>query len=160
MTKFKTMPLAVCTLRKAGLSGKDAAKFGLVRKNKDGSLRAHQGVDLASDSGFRVYAVEDGVIVDVKDSEVWGKVVTLACKVDNKPLYPFYAHLSAIKVNVGQNVKAGDVIALTGSTGNARGMVTIKDGGHLHFGVKSRLSAGLGLGGWVDPLPLLELKEG
>lgn len=159
MAKFTHNPLLNCTLRTAGLASVNGAKFGLVRKKPDGTPRAHQGIDLACATGYRVYAVEDGVVVDaVKANSGFGWVVTLACRVDGKPVYPFYAHLSEIKVKSGQAVKAGDVIGLTGDTGNAAGMDTVAEGSHLHFGLKSRLSAGMGLSGWLDPLPYVSLK--
>jgi len=39
-------PLKICKLRTAGLASVNSAKFGLVRKNADGTKRAHQGIDL------------------------------------------------------------------------------------------------------------------
>ena len=158
MSKFKHNPLLTCALRTAGLASVNGAKFGMVRKRADGTPRAHQGIDLACAPGYRVYAVEDGVVVEVvKASSGFGWVVTLACKIDGKPVYPFYAHLSDIKVKVSQSVKAGDIIGLTGDTGNAEGMDSIVEGSHLHFGLKSRLSAGRGLDGWLDPLAYVTL---
>ena len=40
-----------------------------------------------------------------------------------------YAHMSSRKVSVGQQVKQGDVLGITGSTGNSTGP-------HLHFEIK------------------------
>ena len=157
MTKFKHNPLLTCTIRTAGLASANGAKFGMTRKNSDGTPRAHQGIDLACKPGYRVYAVEDAWVVGVAQAiSGFGWTITLSCRVDNTPVYPFYAHLSDIRVKVGDNVKAGDCIGLTGDTGNARGMDTIGEGSHLHFGLKSRLSAGAGLGGWLDPLPYID----
>jgi murein DD-endopeptidase MepM/ murein hydrolase activator NlpD len=52
-----------------------------------------------------------------------------------------YAHLSEIRVEVGQRVDGQQLIGLSGSSGNARGA-------HLHFEVWRR--------GWPeDPIPLL-----
>ncbi len=43
-------------------------------------------------------------------------------------LQTLYSHLSEISANVGQQVKKGDIIGKTGTTGMA-------GGDHLHFGV-------------------------
>jgi hypothetical protein len=54
-------------------------------------------------------------------------------------LLTYYGHLSRLNVSVGQQVRRGQVIGLSGSTGTATGP-------HLHFGVYH-----LGGGGPVDP---------
>lgn len=131
--------------------------FGMVRRNKDGSPRAHQGVDFASDAGYRVYAVADGFVIDVKNSaNGYGKTITLSHVIDGKHYYTFYAHLSDVKVGFSQTVKAGDVIGLTGDSGNAKGMLTVEKGGHLHFEVREKRSVELGLDGRLDPIPFLQ----
>lgn len=170
-SKFPMPPLkkGYLKLRTAGLSSVNAAKFGMVRRNPDGTPRAHQGVDLAVDNGYRCYAVDDGVVARVeRGNDGYGWIVQI--KLDDtydyndangKPqcglVWAFYAHLSDIKVSVGQAVKAGDVISLTGSSGNARGMTSAARGAHLHFEVRTVERAGLGLAGRVDPLQFFDL---
>lgn len=160
--KFTFNPLKTCKLRTAGLNSVKGATFGMVRKNKNGTPRAHQGVDLATDENYRLYAVEDGEIVGVnKGKDGYGFTITLKI---NKPSetalhnkFAFYAHCDRIDVSVGQKVKAGTQIALSGDTGNAKGMTTVSKGGHLHFELRDKAVCGLGLKNRFDPLPFIEL---
>lgn len=97
--------------------------------------------------------------------------ITISGKVlgrNNKPLkdvptkpelngkFAFYAHLDRIDVKIGQLVKAGTQIGLTGDTGNANGMTTEKKGGHLHFEIRTIQNPGLGLGGRINPEPFVK----
>ena len=155
--RFPERPMRSCRLRTAGLSSSKAATFGLVRRNADGSPRAHQGVDLAQDNGYRVYSVDKGTVTDIRRGlDGYGMTITLKI---NNALYAFYAHLSDIKVSVGDIVSAGTCIGLTGSTGNAKGMVDEEHGGHLHFEVRTAAQVGLGLAGRVDPLSFFDLDK-
>lgn len=164
MIKFSVQPLYRAVLRTAGLSSVKAAMFGMVRKNPDGSPRAHQGIDLAIDNGYRVYAVENGKIVAVdRGLDGYGYTITLKLDCPNKielhGKFAFYAHLKDIEVRVGQKVEAGYVLGLTGDTGNAEGMTTISKGGHLHFEIRTQQVCGKGLTGRIDPLPFIELAK-
>ena len=159
--KFKYNPLKTCILRTAGLSTVNGARFGMTRKNPNGSPRAHQGIDLATDEGYRVYAVEDGEIVaTAKGLDGYGFTITLKIKnTDNPELngkFAFYAHLDRIDVKVGDKVNYGCVIGLSGDTGNATGMKTVAKGGHLHFEIRTIQNPGLGLGGRIDPEPYIK----
>ncbi len=50
----------------------------------------------------------------------FGNTITIKSKdKEGKLVYHFYAHLSVINVVVGQKIKHGEVIGLSGSTGNA-----------------------------------------
>jgi len=84
---------------------------------------------------------------------------TITIKLDGSGLFAFYAHLSEVAIKVGDKVTTGQVIAKTGSTGNAKGMDTIAKGGHLHFEVRMTQSVGLGLFGRLDPLKFVELDN-
>ena len=156
--KFTHNPLKNCKLRTAGLSSVNGARFGMTR---NGGKRAHQGIDLASDEGYRVYAVEDGEIVGInKGFDNYGFVISLRINVPKKPelngKFAFYAHLDRIDVKIGQLVKAGTQLGLTGDTGNANGMTTEKKGGHLHFEIRTIQNPGLGLGGRINPEPFIK----
>lgn len=150
-------PLAINKLRTAGLANVNSARFGMVRKNPDGSPRAHQGIDLQANQGTPIYAVEDGLIVGTNVAkDGYGYTITL--KFGDK--FAFYAHLSEIMTTVGHKVTKGQLIGKTGSTGNATGMGTIAKGGHLHFEIRTKQNTGLGLAGRLDPLKFVELDTG
>ena len=159
--KFTHNPLKTCVLRTAGLSTVNGARFGMTRKYPNGKPRPHQGIDLATDEGYRVYAVEYGEIVSIaKGLDGYGFTVSL--KINNKDnpelngKFAFYAHLDRIDVKVGDKVNYGCVIGLSGDTGNATGMKTVAKGGHLHFEIRTIQSPGLGLGGRIDPEPYIK----
>lgn len=158
--KFSVNPLKTSKLRTAGLRSVQGAMFGMTRINPDGSARAHQGIDLATDEGFRVYAVENATVVaTAQEMKGYGFTVTLMIDCPDKPslhgLFAFYSHLDRIDVKVGQVIKAGSQIGLSGDTGNAKGMTTIAKGGHLHFELRTTRRPGLGLVGRIDPLPYI-----
>lgn len=153
-------PLKICKLRTAGLASVNGAKFGLVRKNADGSKRAHQGIDLQANKGDMVLAVADGTIVGVNmGHDGYGYTVTLQFEHEGKTLHAFYAHLSLVAVKVGDKVNTGGWIGKTGSTGNAKGMDTIAKGGHLHFEIRTKQVCGLGTANRLDPLDFVELDQ-
>ncbi len=161
-TKFKTNPLANCKLRTAGLKSKKGAMFGMTRTNPNGTPRPHQGIDLASDIGYRCYAVENSTVVSISmGKDGYGYTVTLKLDCPEKKelhnKFVFYAHLKLVDVSIGQKLEAGYVIGLTGDTGNAKGMTTIAKGGHLHFELRNQQICGKGLTGRIDPLPFIKL---
>jgi murein DD-endopeptidase MepM/ murein hydrolase activator NlpD len=105
----------------------------------------HTGVDYAVPVGTDVLAVADGVI----DPATWGKSygTQLVQKLDGG--WFIYAHLSKTLVKPGDKVKAGQVIAKSGNTGNSTGP-------HLHVELrsKSHWSSGTDL----DPAALIGTK--
>jgi murein DD-endopeptidase MepM/ murein hydrolase activator NlpD len=104
-----------------------------------GGTRFHAGIDLSVPSGTPVQAAEDGIVVFAGYNGAYGRAV----KLDHAHGFStLYAHNSRVLVHVGQHVKAGQVICLSGSTGRSTGP-------HLHFEVHKD--------GWpVDPLSHLD----
>ena len=86
----------------------------------------HKGTDIGR-VGYTspVYASKAGTVIVSQYSSSYGNYVAISHGSGNTTLY---AHMSSRKVEVGQYVNQGDVIGITGSTGNSTGP-------HLHFEV-------------------------
>ena len=73
-----------------------------------------------------IYAAKSGTVIVSQYSSSYGNYVVISHGSGNTTLY---AHMSSRKVSVGQYVNQGDVIGITGSTGNSTG-------NHCHFEVR------------------------
>lgn len=89
-----------------------------------GTPQWHYGQDFEVPYGTRVYATGDGKIIESGyNSGGFGNVVMID---HGNGLVSIYGHLSKINVPEGVNVKRGDLIGLSGSTGTSSGP-------HLHY---------------------------
>ena len=104
--------------------------------------RSHQGTDVMAPHGARVFAFVNGVVSRESTSSNGG--IQLYLQGDNGVEY-FYAHLSGYAVSTGTRVRAGQLIAYNGQTGNARYTAP-----HVHFEVHP------GGGSPVNPYPHLK----
>lgn len=91
----------------------------------------HNGVDYVGEDGTPILAYRDGEVVYSSGDPGIGEGIII--KHDNG-LYSYSWHLQegSRRVQVGDTVKAGDVIGLQGSTGYVTGS-------HLHFGLSTSL---------------------
>jgi murein DD-endopeptidase MepM/ murein hydrolase activator NlpD len=90
--------------------------------------KMHTGIDLIAATGVDVMATGGGTVIEATISlQGYGNKIVIDHGVDGYT--SLYAHLSAIKVKVGQRVKRGDVIGAVGNTG-----LTIAP--HLHYEVR------------------------
>jgi peptidoglycan LD-endopeptidase LytH len=103
--------------------------------------RRHQGTDVMAPHGARVFAFVNGVVSRESSSTNGG--IQLYLQGDNGVEY-FYAHLSGYAVGTGTRVRAGQLVAYNGQTGNARYTAP-----HTHFEVHLA-------GGPVNPYPYLK----
>lgn len=86
----------------------------------------HTGLDIAATTGTPIKVMADGVVTNASYSGSYGKLI----KVDHgNGVETWYAHTSKMYVKKGQEVKAGDIIAEVGSTGNSTGP-------HLHLEIR------------------------
>ena len=88
--------------------------------------RNHDGIDIANDLGTPIQAARDGKVSFVGWLSGYGNTIMIEHKQGYTTLY---GHLQAILVDQGSFVKAGQIIAKMGSTGNSTGP-------HLHFEVE------------------------
>lgn len=93
-----------------------------------GGRRRHSGVDLKTRPNDKIVAAFDGVVTKSSPFSGYGNCIVIRHAYGFETLY---SHQSKNLVRVGQKVKAGEVIGLTGRTGRA----TTE---HLHFEVKFR----------------------
>lgn len=85
----------------------------------------HGGVDIANAIGTPIYAVSDGVVVDVGPTAGYGALVKLR---HSDGTVTLYGHINSWNVSMGERVFAGDQIATIGNRGNSTGP-------HLHLEV-------------------------
>jgi murein DD-endopeptidase MepM/ murein hydrolase activator NlpD len=106
-------------------AGPLSSRFGLQRILNGKPRSPHAGLDIAVPTGTPVRAASDAVVRDVGDYYFLGKAVYLD---HGNGLLTMYCHLSDIGVAVGDTVKKGQTIGLSGMTGRATGP-------HLHWSV-------------------------
>lgn len=89
----------------------------------DGNWRHHNGIDIAVPEGTPVKAVAGGTVLyaGLRSGYGW----TVLVEHDNG-MITLYAHNNRITVDVGQEIKKGDTVALSGNTGRSTGP-------HVHF---------------------------
>ena len=103
------------------------SEFGNRRDPFTGERRGHTGMDLAVPTGTSVRAALPGTVtVSTYNQGGYGYYVMID---HGSGLSTLYGHNSQLLARVGQTVEAGDVIALSGSTGRSTGP-------HLHFEVR------------------------
>jgi murein DD-endopeptidase MepM/ murein hydrolase activator NlpD len=115
--------------------------FG-TRRTFNGELASiHRGTDFHAPSGTPVVAANDGEVIVAQGMFYEGNLVVInhGLQFDTQ-----YMHLSKIEVKVGERVKKGQRIGLSGATGRVTGP-------HLHLGARWQ-------GEYVDPVLLLRLQ--
>lgn len=110
-------------LAQTPITGRITSRFGAYENVRSG---AHTGLDIAAPKGTEIKVAAEGVVTHASPMGSYGNLVIVS---HGNGVETYYAHCSKILVNVGQQVYAGDTVALVGSTGNSTG-------NHLHFEVR------------------------
>lgn len=100
--------------------------YGFRRDPKTGGRRMHKGVDFAAPVGTDLHATADGVVIYAGWQSGYGRLIKIQ---HDFGIETRYAHLSKIRVKVGQRVSRGDHIGDMGASGRVTGV-------HLHYEVR------------------------
>lgn len=106
-------------------SGKITSGFGYRLHPVTGERDFHTGIDIAAAEGTPVVAALPGTVTEVGYDGIYGNYVRMS---HGTNIETRYCHCSEILVEEGSQLREGERIALSGSTG----MTT---GAHLHFEV-------------------------
>lgn len=116
--------------------------FSRVNEQGDGLLGYHSGFDITNAEGTPIQATADGEVVEAGWMDRYGNGVVLS---HSNHVETLYAHMSRVRVKVGQKVSRGDILGDMGRTGNATGV-------HLHYEVRRD-------GRPVNPQPYMRLQR-
>lgn len=108
-------------------AGTVTSPFGERQNPITSNEEFHKGVDVAAPEGTPIRLVFSGIITEVGESDVYGKYVLVD---HGNELYTRYCHCSRVLVEVGYNLKQGEILAFVGSTGWSTGA-------HLHLEIIS-----------------------
>jgi murein DD-endopeptidase MepM/ murein hydrolase activator NlpD len=127
--------------------GRVSQWFGMnPAKYKKLSMYAHNGVDYSCRTGTPVLAMHNGIIEErTFDPGGYG----IHVKVIGEHYDTLYAHLTSVIKTNGAKVSIGEIIALSGNTGNSTGP-------HLHMGLRVHGMLNPGYYDYVDPVPFRE----
>ena len=103
--------------------GRQTSGFGRRKAPTKGASTNHRAIDWATPTGTAIWASSGGTVTVAGWQSGYGYVVYINHPDGNQTRY---GHLSKILVSVGQQVKQGQKIALSGNTGRSTGP-------HLHF---------------------------
>jgi murein DD-endopeptidase MepM/ murein hydrolase activator NlpD len=114
--------------------------FG-TRRMFNGELASiHRGTEFHAPSGTPVLAANDGQVIIAQPMFYEGNLVVID---HGQQFTTLYMHLSKIEVKVGDRIRKGQRLGLSGATGRVTGP-------HLHLSARWQ-------GQWVDPVLLLRL---
>ncbi|AHG61217.1 Nlpd [Buchnera aphidicola str. G002 (Myzus persicae)] len=126
-------PISLSFLKKYRIS----SQFNLHRLNPvTHRITQHLGVDLAMPQGTPILATSNGKIIKAQFNKIAGFYISLKNKND---YITRYMHLKKILVKIGDKVKMGQKIALSGNTGRTTGP-------HLHYEI------------WINNHPIDPIK--
>lgn len=101
------------------------SEFGVRDNPFSPGSEFHKGLDIATRMGKEVYAVADGLVIEVSYQSDDGNIVKIN---HGHGISTSFAHMSKTAVKQGVRVKRGDLIGFVGDTGRSTGS-------HLHYAV-------------------------
>jgi len=105
---------------------------------QDPHYQSHTGADFPVNEGAPIHTTIAGKVVWAGSNGPWGNLVV----VENNGYQVWLAHLSSVQVVEGQILDYGDVVGLSGNTGNSTGA-------HLHYGIRQKTGEQSAV--WLNP---------
>jgi murein DD-endopeptidase MepM/ murein hydrolase activator NlpD len=124
------------------VEGRLMSPFGRRIDPFSGEGAFHSGVDISAETGTPVHVTADGVVIFSAMESGYGRLVVVD---HGGGIETWYAHLSAFYAHPGQELRRGDVVGLSGSSGRTTAP-------HLHYEVHVGGNA-------VNPYPFLEKAQ-
>jgi len=118
------------------------SNYGMRVHPITGVYKLHTGVDISASTGTEFKAIANGVVVKAEYNSAYGNMVVID---HGGGVQTLYAHGSEIVTQLGQVIKAGDVVLKVGSTGYSTGP-------HAHFEVRVN-------GNPMNPLDYVSIPE-
>lgn len=112
------------------------SEFGPRTAPTEGASTYHSGMDIAAEWQSEILAVADGVVTFAGEQSGYGYCIEIKHEINGNTVYSFYAHLYERKVEEGDIVSKGQVIALEGGRPGDAGSGT-STGPHLHFEIRN-----------------------
>ncbi len=100
--------------------------FGYAHDPFTGTMRMHEGIDIAAPVGTPIIATADGVVRKINNKRDFGVVIEIS---HSEGFETIYAHCQNPAVRQGQSIKRGDIIAYVGTSGKTTGP-------HLHYEIR------------------------
>jgi murein DD-endopeptidase MepM/ murein hydrolase activator NlpD len=97
--------------------------YGIRQNPITGTVRLHQGLDLAAPAGSDVFAAGEGIVTEIGEDPVYGIYVIIK---HGESWASLYGHLQKTEISLHSPVRSGTLIGRVGTTGQSTGP-------HLHF---------------------------
>ena len=105
------------------VNGNITSRYGQM---EDLRVHAQSGMDICAPAGTDIVAAADGTVTFAGTMGGYGNLIIIT---HENGIQTYYGHCSKLYASVGDEVKAGDLIAAVGMTGFATG-------NHLHFEIR------------------------
>lgn len=102
----------------------------------------HKAIDISLKEGTSLFSTMEGVVTFSGEDQYLGKTIEIN---NDEGFMILYGHNSKNLVEKGNNVKKGDIIALSGNTGRS-------EAPHLHYAIQMH-------GEWVNPMDYLPIRR-
>lgn len=119
----RKMALLAATPTILPVKGLITTGYGYRRSPFTGAREFHEGLDIAAPDGTPILATADGIVFFAGPLGAYGNVVFLD---HGHGFATFYGHNSTNRVQEGQRVHRGDIVAYVGTTGRTTGP-------HVHY---------------------------